>query len=247
MTLAQLSILWYLIFGISIVLVSHGETGTSVAALLAVGGVLIFTFRPQFKQIRRKLIKTVLFPCILLIAGVGLLMVSASVLEKYQEQEWEPISEIMSVEIYDGATLSRSGTLEGWVKNNSQRTLLELSLDIVVLNSREDVTFRGDISIVCKVPPGQAKFVRVCGAVPYDSLPDKYTWNILHIVAWGYGNLDDLLGFIPDEPQGMNLPEGFVLEEPQGITREIVPKPSEIDTSLDEAFGAAKNGVTTAK
>lgn len=195
MTLAQLSILWYLGICISIVLVSHGETGTTVIALLAIGGILIFTFRPQFKQIRRKLLKTVLFPCILLIAVTGLLIVSALALEKYQQSSQPSLSEIMSVEVYD-STLNKSGTVEGWIKNNSQLTLKKLSLNIAVLNSREDVTFKGDISIACNVPPGQTRYFSVWRAVPDDSLSDEYTCTLYRVR--GYGSLEDPSGFVPD-------------------------------------------------
>jgi len=181
MTLTQLSILWYIAICISIVLFSHEKTWTSVLAFLVVGGVLIFTFRPQYNHIRRKLLKTVLFPCVVLLAGTVFWVVGGIFLEKYQEHS---LSEISSVEVYD-TTLSKTGILEGYVKNNSNRTLKKLRLNIVVFNARGDITFSDVVAIECNVPSGQTRHFDEWGLIPYECFIDKYSWSILNYVALG--------------------------------------------------------------
>ena len=132
MNLSQLTVLWYAIIIIVAACFLSGEAGMAVVGVCIFSAALIYTLKPHPGAASRKLVKTVLLPCFILVLIFGL----GSALIILGGDVAAPLSHIQYYAdgAIDADQLSDFALLTGRLKNDWSHTITKVTCQVILRN-----------------------------------------------------------------------------------------------------------------
>ena len=190
MSTGQLTVLWWVGIALCLVCLAANNLVALGAVVIILGGISIFTMRPHPSANKRKLLKTVLRPVVLLVFAFAAIAVAIS----FYQTKGNAIERTLLIQIPVDQIRLFNQRLEnvfdraiyGSVQNNSGKELRMIDYAVSMENEKGETVFSKTLQIKCSVPAGQTGIFEVREGVPSSSeLGGKVKWCGVAKTAYG--------------------------------------------------------------